>query len=119
MRVHGVVAWRVASLALGVAALALGPGQAIAGSNITCITFNDCDDGLFCTVDDCVLFICVHTARCPDDFNSCTQDCSESQNRCVDHIPLPAGTTCGIFNTESCDGAGHCGTPLRCDSNLD
>jgi hypothetical protein len=79
----------------GVAVLfALGPGRAVAGSNVTCITFGDCDDGLFCTVDSCVLFICVHTARCPDDFNSCTQDCSESQNKCVNHVPLPAGTAC-------------------------
>src|SRR5215813_3299224 len=104
----------------GVAALvACDPGRAAAGSNTTCITFSDCDDGKFCTDDNCVAFFCVHTAHCPDDFNPCTQDCSESQNKCVNHIPEPAETTCGFLNLEHCDGAGHCGPPLSCAVDTD
>ena len=118
-RTRTIAVWCRAALVLGVAAFALGPGRAVAGSNLTCITFSDCDDGLFCTKDDCVFFICVHTAFCPDDGNACTLDCSESQNRCLDHIPAPAGTACGLFDLDTCDGAGNCTTVLACDTDVD
>src|SRR5262245_61595482 len=49
-----------------------------------CLTDVDCDDGLFCTTDHCILFVCAHFARDCNDFNDCTTDaCNESQNICV------------------------------------
>ena len=95
-------AWRCAMLLL-IAVWLGAPGGAAAQF---CITFGDCDDGKFCTVDSCVLFVCVHTAAC-DDGNPCTEDfCNETENTCR-NIPFPCGSACDLFGAR-CDAHGSC-----------
>jgi hypothetical protein len=100
-------AWRYA-IPLLIAVWLGAPGGAAAQ---LCLSGNDCVDGLFCTLDTCVLGLCVHTARC-DDGNQCTADtCNESQNTCS-HSPLACDAPCEDFNpltsVDVCDGNGRC-----------
>jgi hypothetical protein len=56
---------------------------------------DDCDDGLFCTVDDvCTAGTCGGAPNTCDDENDCSTDtCRENGNRC-EHDALENGTAC-------------------------
>jgi Calx-beta domain-containing protein len=105
--VKGFFAWCGAALWLAVVSAALSPMRAVA-----CLSDSDCNDGLFCTTDHCILFVCFHFDRDCNDFNDCTRDsCSETQNACV-HENLDFTHSCEDFNifttAERCDCAGGC-----------
>jgi hypothetical protein len=108
MRDGSTIRGRLALLGLGIALSALTPAR---GSSELCVLQSDCDDGKFCTVDVCIVFNCVHTARGCDDFNGCTNDgCSESSNRCVNTVTVDAA--CEDFNIftdgDHCNSQGQC-----------
>jgi hypothetical protein len=82
-----------AAIALAAIVCAFSPVRAAA----QCINDSDCNDGLFCTNDHCIHFVCTHFEKSCDDFNQCTTDsCSESQNQCVNDTPC--FTPCEDFN---------------------
>ncbi|MCC6809092.1 MAG: carboxypeptidase regulatory-like domain-containing protein [Deltaproteobacteria bacterium] len=72
-----------------------------------------CNDNDACTNDACSDGACVHTPLPIDDGVECTVDSCDLATG-VHHDPSPAGTACGIGNTnacqgiEACDGAGVC-----------
>jgi hypothetical protein len=65
----------------------------------------ECDDGLFCTVDDeCSGGICSGALRPCGDDNSCTDDaCNEIDDKC-DHLSNTVACDDGVF----CNGADSC-----------
>jgi len=84
------ISW--AGLILG-SALWLCPAQSDAQ---LCLSGQDCDDGDFCTTDNCILFICTHGFTC-DDGDQCTSDdCNGDAELCI-HGPL-IGAPCEDFN---------------------
>ena len=115
------------AIALATAVMTLVPLRAAA----QCLNDSDCDDGLFCTTDHCIFFVCARFDRSCDDFNACTSDsCNETANRC--DYDTPCLTRCDDFDfftlQERCNGAGECvglpsspivAAPVRCCVSTD
>jgi len=100
------------NLVVAVGALCVLPALVV-DAGAQCLSASDCDDGKFCTTDDCILFVCIHLARNCDDGDQCTEDtCSESANRCA-HRPRIA-ERCEDFNVTTLSEACH----LLCDGTL-
>ncbi len=116
---------RVALLGLGLALSALTPVSAAA----FCASQSDCEDGSFCTLDDCVVGFCFRTNRnCDDDNTQCTADsCNESANRCVHTVVVDR--PCEDFDiftfNDRCQPEGNCRGRIvlppagTCDSDSD
>ncbi len=91
-----------------------------------CLRQSDCEDGLFCTDDNCVLGLCVRLPHNCADLNiQCTADsCRENERRCVHNVLV--GDHCEDFNPftvdDHCNERGECvgsDVPLSCDNNDD
>jgi len=124
MRNPSTIRRRVALVCLAMALSALTP---VGASAQFCLSQGDCEDGLFCTDDTCLLGVCVRTARNCADLNfQCTADsCSESARRCVHTVTV--GLECedfNIFTDEFCDAQGQCVATVcstctgDCETNL-
>jgi hypothetical protein len=77
-------------------------GDGVPGQCINCVcqypseceTDEDCDDGQWCTIDECIEGECLNTEKDCDDQNPCTTDsCNEEMERC-DNDPVANGTEC-------------------------
>lgn len=77
-----------------------------------CDSDKDCNDGLFCTIDDCTTSNrCRYTSNLCDDGNDCTRDdCDEDADECS-YRNLNAGISCGVSRGMVCDGRGNCIAP--------
>ena len=75
-----------------------------------CPEGSDCDDGLYCTIDDrCHAGVCAGVARACDDGRACTSDsCSEPARACSSDT-----TACECATADDCDDQNPC-TDDRC-----
>lgn len=99
---------RLALLGLGLALSVLTP---VGASAQFCLNQSDCEDGLFCSVDSCVLGLCIRTVQTCGDFNECTTDrCRESSRSCENAARV--GAECEDFDPrtvdEQCTAQGKC-----------
>jgi hypothetical protein len=94
------------------------------GSGTTCLTDDDCDDGIDCTVDSCVSGRCRHTAddgRCPAD-GPCVRGVCNRSTGCV-LANVNSGRPCQPDSDDRClvgvcDGAGSClAEPVTCPAS--
>ncbi len=119
--------------------------RAVGADVMRCARSADCDDGLACTDDDCVIGgVCEHTAvssRCPtgqrclagvgcasatacttsaqcDDNVACTRDLCAAGGRCQnlnDDAQCPSGQVC---TSAGCAAPGSCRTDADCDDRM-
>jgi len=88
-------------------------------SNISLDDGTECDDGLYCTVDDsCTEGECAGTARDCDDELFCTgiESCNEGTNQCESSgDPCQEGTTC-LEETDECRPDLACGITISSET---
>jgi len=93
------------------------------GGAVQCDNAGDCDDSNVCTIDDCRLGSCTHTAdtgaSCGDptvaDCNAA--DTCDAQGICQANVAAE-GTTCGDPTSSECNGADTCDANGTCQDNL-
>jgi hypothetical protein len=89
--------------------------QAMAGNSVFCFDNDDCDDGLFCTLDVCNTStgVCTHPPLDCSDGVSCTDDSCNSIDGCVN---TPNDANCDDQNV--CNGAEICVAVIGCQPPL-
>jgi hypothetical protein len=93
------------------------------GTAVQCDTAADCDDSNVCTIDDCRLGACTHTAdtgaSCGDptvaDCNAA--DTCDAQGICQPNLAAQ-GTSCGDPTATDCNGADTCDASGACQDNI-
>lgn len=106
--------------------MAAGTGCSYALQSLKCTSSKECDDGLYCTVDQCdaATNLCIHTPDnnlCNDDI-ACTVDlCHQKTGLCL-HIPDDRHCDDAVFcnGLETCDAKLGCeaGAPPTCRDNV-